>query len=512
MLMRVPFIHDKWQFKTPQRFFSFRELHLLIVIFGAAASVLVVPGTAQTPSVVATAVAELRGGRAKDAIATIDAALKVDRQDYKLWSLKGIALDQENLPKEALVAYAQALRLVPDYLPALQGSAQISYRLNITDKAIPLLQRLLVLNPQDVKANAMMGVLDYRQQRYAAAVEHFRSAQIVDSNDILLLQEFAASLVEQRAYSEALPILGKLLVMEPESRDARYNLALDQFLEGAPKDAAQSLEPLLIGATSENEVLSLAADISLSQGEIGRAVELLRRAIQQYPDKADNYLRFAAMANDGASFRTGVSVLDLGVARLPGSAELYLARGILFSQLADYDKAVADFERANKLNPRLAMIDAAKGVMESQQNKSRAALETFRIAALRRPNDALTQFLLAEALSEQGPAGGDADHKEEIDAATRSVKLDPTLVAARDLLAEFYLQQTRPDLAQQQSELALKYDPTDQQAIYHLILALRKGDRKTEVPSLVKRLTELRKLNAEAHPRYRLSMPAAPTQ
>ena len=507
MSMRVPSIHGKWQFKKLPRSFSLIHSLLLIAIFGAAAFVLAVPGTAQTPSAVATAVAELRAGRAEEAILTVDAALKVDGQNYKLWSLKGIALDQENHPQEALLAFAQALRLAPDYLPALQGYAQISYRHDEPSKTVPVLQRLLALNPQDAKANAMLGVVEYRQQQYAAAARHFRAAQVASSNDKLLLQQFGASLVEQRAYGEALPILSKLLAMEPENHDTRYNLALDQFLGGTPEAAAQTLEPLLISATCENEVLSLGADISLAQGDISGAVELLRRAMQQYPDNVDNYLRFAAMANDGASFRTGIAVLDLGIGKLPGSAALHLARGVLYSQLTDYDKAVADFARANELNPRLAVVDAAKGVMESQQKKNGAALETFRVAARQRPNDALTQFLLAEALSEQGPTERNSDQQEEIDAANRAVKLDPTLVAARDLLAGFYLQQGQSDRAQQQSELALKEDPNDQQAIFHLILAMRKGDRKAEVPMLVKRLTELRRSEAKTHPRYHLSLP-----
>jgi tetratricopeptide (TPR) repeat protein len=510
MSMMVPITHGNRKFKVLPSSFSVIKSFLFITAFGAVVSLLAPPGTAQTPSAVATAVAELRGGRAKDAIVTVDAALKVDGQNPKLWSLKGIALDQENLPREALVAFAQALRSAPDYLPALQGAAQINYRLNEPAKAVPLLQRLLTLHPQDAKANAMLGVLEYRQQQYAAAAGHFRSAQIADSSDKLLLRQFAASLVEQQAYAEAVPVLNKLLALEPENYDARYNLALDQFLGGTPKVAAQTLEPLLAGTASDNEALSLGADISQAQGNIGEAVELLRRAMQQYPDNVDNYLRFAALANDGASFQTGIAVLDLGIATLPRSAQLHLARGVLYSQLADYDKAVADFARANELNPGLAIVDAAKGVMESQQKKNGAALGTFRLAARQRPNDALTQFLLAEALSERETAPADSDHQEEIAAANRAVKLDPTLVAARDLLAGLYLQQGQSDLARQQSELALRQDPKDQQAIYHLILALRKSDRKSEVPILVKKLTDLRRSDEEARPRYHLSVPPTP--
>jgi len=43
-----------------------------------------------------------------------------------------------------------------------------------------------------------------------------------------------------------------------------------------------------------------------------------------------------------------------------------------------------------------------------------------------------------------------------------------------------------------QSRNALEIDPKDQTALYHLIQALRKSDQKTEIPGLLKRLSELR--------------------
>jgi hypothetical protein len=39
----------------------------------------------------------------------------------------------------------------------------------------------------------------------------------------------------------------------------------------------------------------------------------------------------------------------------------------------------------------------------------------------------------------------------------------------------------------------LKIDAKDQAALYHLIVALRKTDRKAEIPELLKRLAEARR-------------------
>jgi DNA-binding SARP family transcriptional activator len=65
-------------------------------------------------------------------------------------------------------------------------------------------------------------------------------------------------------------------------------------------------------------------------------------------------------------------------------------------------------------------------------------------------------------------------------------------VAAHDLLATIYLRDGRTSLAIEQSKAALAIDPKDQQALYHLILALRKTGQRDQISSLLKQLAALR--------------------
>jgi tetratricopeptide (TPR) repeat protein len=43
-------------------------------------------------------------------------------------------------------------------------------------------------------------------------------------------------------------------------------------------------------------------------------------------------------------------MMDAGLRMQPQSAELYLSRGVLYVQLANYDKAEADFDKAERPN------------------------------------------------------------------------------------------------------------------------------------------------------------------
>jgi hypothetical protein len=87
------------------------------------------------------------------------------------------------------------------------------------------------------------------------------------------------------------------------------------------------------------------------------------------------------------------------------------------------------------------------------------------------------------------------------------------MVAAHDLLSAIYYDDEQTNLAIEQSRASLALDPNDQQAIYHLIVALRKTDRKDQIPALLKRMIELRS-NAgngqKASKQYRLYETPAP--
>jgi len=55
------------------------------------------------------------------------------------------------------------------------------------------------------------------------------------------------------------------------------------------------------------------------------------------------------------SFKVGIDVISDGMRVQPNAAELYLARGVLYVQLADCQSAEADFEHAHELDPKQSL-------------------------------------------------------------------------------------------------------------------------------------------------------------
>ena len=94
-----------------------------------------------------------------------------------------------------------------------------------------------------------------------------------------------------------------------------------------------------------------------------------------------------------------------------------------------------------------------------------------------------------------------------MESAKKAILLRPSLGSARDILAKLYLQEGKNQAAIEQSRKALNSDSKDQTAIYHLIQALRKNGQTQDIPSLLKRLAELRTESTKEeaiHNRYKL--------
>jgi tetratricopeptide (TPR) repeat protein len=232
------------------------------------------------------------------------------------------------------------------------------------------------------------------------------------------------------------------------------------------------------------------------------------------PHNINLYVDFANLSLDHQSYQVGVDMISAGLHAEPKSAPLYVTRGVLYVQLGQYDKAEADFEKADTLDPRQSMGSAAEGLAAEEENDPDRALATVREKLVKTPNDAFLLYLQAEILARKGPDPGTAEFREAMESAKKAIALRPSLGSARDILAKLYLQAGENEPAIVQSRRALSTDPKDQTAIYHLIQALRRSGRTEDIPNLLKRLADLRieGTKEEAiHNRYKLVEAKSPS-
>jgi tetratricopeptide (TPR) repeat protein len=448
----------------------------------------------------------LRNKEFEKALELLRPALQRSSGNAELWAMQGAAYAGEGRKQGALASFRAALKISPDYLPALKGAIQIEYESGSKD-AIPLIERVLRLRPDDQTSHGMLAVLEYQQGNCGGAVIHFEKAGTLFDSRPDGLHAYAACLVKLRELDKASQVLHQTVALSPQDVRERHLLAAVQLMAHQPQDAISTLQPFLQGTDADVETLELASRAYEDSKDTPQAVSALRQAILLDPQNVNLYMDFANLSSAHESFQVGIDVVSDGIAQLPNAAPLYLARGVLYVQLAQYDRAEADFEAAHELDPHQSLSAAAQGLLAEQENNLDGALATVQTKLAERPNDPVLLYLRADFLSQKGVEPGTPEFQLAMRSASRAVSLRPGLSGARTVLAKLDLQAGRYQDAVEQCRKALEQDPKDQTALYHLIQGLRKTGDKTEIPDLLRRLAQLRKQTAhEESQRYQYKL------
>jgi tetratricopeptide (TPR) repeat protein len=435
--------------------------------------------------------AALRANEFDHALELSRAALKQAPGNAELWTMQGAAYAGNGNKSDALASYKSALKIAPDYIPAIHGAVQIEYEANDV-AAIPLLQRLLRSNPDDRISHGMLAVLEYQRGNYTAAAANFEKTGSLFDSQLEGLHAWAACLVKLKRYDQAVDIFQRAVNLNPADDRERHLLASLQLMAHKPEDALVTLKPLIEAAKPSADTLELASSAYEDAKDTEAAVGALRQAILLDPNNVNLYLDFANISAAHQSFQVGVNVVNDGIAVLPKAAPLYFARGVLYAQSGQYANAQADFETAYKMDPSQSLTAAAQGLAAVQASDLDGALNSVQSKLAQKPSDPLLLYLQADILSQRGADPGTTDFQLAMRSAKKAVALRPTLAAARSVLAKLYLQAGQYPEAVEQSRKALSLDPKDQAAAYHLIQGLRKTGDTKEIPALLKQLATLR--------------------
>ena len=459
-------------------------LAFFVFLFGAHAQ-----SATDQHDAIASALRSQEFGKALDMLQT---ALKRSPGNAQLWTMQGVAYSGLGRKGEALVSFRSALKIVPNDIFALHSAIQIEYDAG-NPAAVPLLQRLLRLRPDDPTGHGMLAVLLFQQGVWTAAATHFEKAGGLVDSQAEARHAYAVCLVKLKRFDQAAKLFQRSVALQPGDKRERHLLAAVQLMAEEPQAAVATLEPLLGYADTDVETLELASSAFEEAHDTERAVDLLRRGILRNPGEVNLYLDFANLTSVHQAFQLGLNVVNEGLNQQPKAAKLYFARGVLHVQLGQYEQAEADFERAYELDPNQSLSAAAQGLAAVNANDLDRALATVQTKLKRTPADATLLYLEADVLIKKGAEPGSPEFQQALRSARKAVALRPTLGPAHTVLAKLYLQTGRYSDAAEQCRKALAIDPKDQTSVYRLIQALRKTAlNNAEIPVLLKRLALLR--------------------
>jgi tetratricopeptide (TPR) repeat protein len=285
------------------------------------------------------------------AMLAYERAARLEPKEFAWRYYLALVPQQLSQPEKALDALSAALRIRPDYAPAIQRRGDLLFQLGKFDKSATAVNSLLKHDPSSAMALYSLARVKYALGDMSAAEDLYRRA------------------------CQAYPSFGA----------AYYGLAeVDRSL-GHDAESAKNREL----AKRYSEDRPPANDSALSEvGELSTGV--FRRLEEANELAKKGKVEEAARLNEQTLARDPAnlsSLLNL----------LYLAR---FLKRLD-DQADAFYERAERINPRVALVYDYYGVAMVRQGKYDAAATALRKAIELQPDDAGPHKFLGEILERQ---------------------------------------------------------------------------------------------------------------
>jgi tetratricopeptide (TPR) repeat protein len=234
------------------------------------------------------------------------------------------------------------------------------------------------------------------------AISTFKSGLTTDPQNAVLLNVIGATYTLKGEVQQAESYLLLSLKANPGFVPARKNLAISYFNLGKYELATAEFQKLINepGETRSVAILFLGI-IAEEQSNFGKSVSLLEESgdvVFRYPRAL---LSFAHSLFELKETQRADAVLK-SLDRMSGvAASEYFRAGELYSKQKQYQRAIAEFQRAEKINPGLSGLQYQQAVVLDQLGRSEEALRVLKDLTSTRP-DADSLNLLASLARRSG--------------------------------------------------------------------------------------------------------------
>lgn len=364
----------------------------------------------------------------------------------------------------AAASGAQADADKQQQMQKLTQSAQAHLRERRPDLAIPELEQLVALNPQDVEAQGNLGVLLFFQGQYDKSVAPLRAA--VSMQPGLTKLQGLLGLAEKNT--------GDIAAAEKDM-EAAYPSLQD------PKFKTQVGLALVELYTGSNDRDKAAATLGQLRRDDPENKEVLYAAYRTYSDLA------------------GEAILSLGLVG-PDSAQMHQLMAHEESKRGDTNGAIAQYRKAIAIDPKLpgAHFELAELLNTADDQKVKAeAVQEYKAALAANPNDEKSESRLAQI------AEHDGNLQQAFEHYTKAVTLQPNDPDANFGLAVTLISMKQQDKALPLLERAVQLDPTYATAHYRLATLYRQRGRTADAQREVEEYKKYRDLKEKLRGVYK---------
>lgn len=314
-------------------------------------------------------------GKVDDVLALLHPLKQADNKtNAEILSVKGDAFLAKQDQEEAWQIYQQALDLDPASKDAMQGLIKISVVRGKVEQGFQMLDKLIVVAPQDSETWNLQGLLYSRKKQYAKSEESYQKAAELLHEKQLSRAGFTArtGLVQaqlaQNHLEKALGNVDILLKAQPANPLPKYMRALIAYEQKDYKQAQEYLTDVISVMPSNIPSRRLMGAVQYALGNYELARENLQRVVNEVPGQIQARKLLAAVLLKQNNPRDALQVLKESEGKVADDTQLLammgraaLSSGDLSSSLGFYKKATEQSPNEPSVRTELARLYFAQG-------------------------------------------------------------------------------------------------------------------------------------------------------
>jgi tetratricopeptide (TPR) repeat protein len=321
------------------------------------------------------------------AVLAFQRASRLDPKDFAWQYYLAIAQEYTSRPEQALAAVSDALRIRPDYTPAVLKRGALLLKLGRFQESDAVLEPLLAQNPGSAETLYTLGRVKFAQGDFAAAEDLYRRA----------CEAYPTYGAAWFGLAEAGRRLGHTAESEKD-----YRLA-ESYKDRNPPSDDQLVREMQKLATGIETRLAEAKRL-MDRREFDEASRIYKEVLTRHPDNPDCLVNLLYMAQFPNQSSPGeVEALYATASRTsPNVPQVYLYYGTALASQGKFDPAVAAIEKGIALKPDDGEAQAWLADVMMRQHRLPQAIEHYRLALKVEPSFRPARLMLGQLLITTG--------------------------------------------------------------------------------------------------------------
>jgi tetratricopeptide (TPR) repeat protein len=293
----------------------------------------------------------------------------------------GWLAERQGKKDKAIAHYKTALSRKPTLRQAAENLAVIAQNNGDVEGASRIYQNILDNYPDDASSRARLAELYRRNGDHERAMQMAREA----------------------------------LMREPKTLTA-YKVMMNSYLDRKELSMAK-LVALRAIKLDENdpELYQTMGQVHLAENDTAKARLQFKKAVEVRPDYLPAHATLAKLSLQGEDYAGAETHLRRLLQSGLNSAELHLDLGVAYKGLGQYDKALQEYDAAEKLNPQLAAIYLNRGIIFAKHKDApEKGLEYYEKFMAMAPESDSNVGALVEDARQMIAAKEEAKRQEEI--------------------------------------------------------------------------------------------------